>query len=152
VDIVVVLVPSQPLRRGAPPRDLRCVLDGAVRDLEQAGQERRAAFVGEREGVLGGQRVAARPGVVADESARGLGVQPFPGVGFTGLGAGGRLGCGRGRVAGQVPVVARLVAHHHQGAVQGGADFPDGAEHERHQLAGVDLDGRVSAGHGSVTS
>jgi hypothetical protein len=109
-------------------------------------------FVGERDGVLGGQRVAARLGVVADESARGLGVQPFPGVRVAGPGPGGRPGCGRGPVAGQVPVVARLVAHHRQGAVQGGADFLDGAEHERHQLVGVDLDGRVSASHGSAAS
>jgi hypothetical protein len=106
VDIVVVPVPSQPRAAARRLGDLQCVPDRAVRDLEQAGRERRAAFVGERDGVLGGQRVAARLDVVADESARDLGVQQFPGVGFAGLGPGGRPSCGLRPVAGPVRIVA----------------------------------------------
>ena len=63
VDVVDVLVPADAVAAAHGLLDPRRVDHRAERDLEEAGQERRAVLVGERDRLLGRQRVAAaRPG------------------------------------------------------------------------------------------
>ena len=64
----------------------------AERDLEEARQVRGALRVGQRERLLGRQRVAAALRVVLDVAARRLGVQPLAHVALGGAGALGELG------------------------------------------------------------
>ncbi len=90
--------------------------------------------VGQRDGLLGRQRVPAAVGVVADEASGRLRVQPLAHVPLRGPGARGEIG-GRERArAGQRPVQPELVAHDDERGVQRGADLADGAEHEFHAV------------------
>ena len=70
VHVGVVLMPAV---AGAAARgidDVLGVVHRAERDLEEAGQERRAVRIGHRERVLGGKRVALGLRVVGDDSRR----------------------------------------------------------------------------------
>ena len=77
VDVGVVLVPADAVAVARRLVDALGVVHGAQRQLEEAGQVRRARRVRERDGVLGGQRVPARLGVVLDDS------RPRPGCSAT---------------------------------------------------------------------
>ena len=137
VDVVVVLVPAD---AGAAARgigDARRVQHAAERDLEEPGQVGRAVGVGERDGLLGRQAVAALGRVVLDVAAGGLRVEPLAHVALGRAGARGEL-AGRERPgAGERAVEAEAVAHHDQRRVERGADLVDGAEHELLELGGV---------------
>ncbi len=147
VDVGVVLVPAVagPAPRGL--QDLRGVVHRPERDLEEAGQERRAVLVGQRHRLLGRQRVRARARVVRHVAAGGLRVQPLPDVGLARPGAFGEPAGRAGAVGGQVAVVAELVAHHHQRRVERRPHLVHRPEHELHQLVGVDRCRRLSRGH-----
>ena len=150
VHVGVVLVPAVPRAAARGIHDVLRVVHGAERDLEEAGQERRAVGVGHRERVLGWQRVALRRRVVRDVVAGRLRVEPLAGVRLCGLSALGQLG-GRARpVRGQVAVVAELVAHDDECGVERRSDLVDGAEDEAHELVGVDLGRLCGGGHGRL--
>ena len=142
-----VLVPAQPGSGAGRLDDPRGVEHRAQRDLEEAGQVGRAVRVGERDRLLGRQRVPAAGRVVLDVAARGLGVQPLADVTLGGAGAVGQFGRRQRARAGHRPVQAQLVAQHDQRRVQGGADFVHRAEHELHELVPVDLDGLLDSAH-----
>ena len=97
-DVVVVLVPADADAAARGLGDPRRVEHRAERDLEEAGQVRGAVRVGQRDRLLGRQRVAAALGVVLDVAARRLRVQPLADVALGGAGAVGELG-GRQRPA-----------------------------------------------------
>ena len=139
VDVVDVVVPAD---TGAGPDhvgDARRVVQRPECDLEQARQVGGAGVVGQGHRLLRGQLVASGVGVVVDEVAGRLGVEPLADVALGAIGACGQLGGGGGAGTGQRPVETELVAHHHQGGVQGGADLVDGPEDELHDLVVVDL-------------
>ena len=102
VDVVHVLVPAEARRRCGPPRR-SCgeSMHRAERDLEEPGQVGRAVRIGQRDRLLGRQRVAAAVGVVVDVAARRLGVQPLADVALGGAGALGQFG--RRQTAGARP-------------------------------------------------
>jgi hypothetical protein len=152
VHIGVVLVPAPTAAGAGGFDDVGSVVDDAVGELEEPRQERRAGCVGQRDGVLGGQRVAAGGRVVVDEPAGGLGVEPLTGVMHVGGRAFGQLGRGRRPGAGQGAIVAQPVAHHDQRGVQRRADLADRAEDEGHQPIAVDgrFAGGGGRGHGGV--
>ena len=141
-------------RSPSPLRALSVILGESItepdRDLEEPRQVRGAARVGERDRLLGRQRVAAAVGVVVDVAARRLGVQPLAHVALGGAGALGQLGRRQPAGAGQRPIPAELVAHHHQRRVQRRSDLVHGAEDELHQLVAVDLDGLLDRAHRSL--
>ena len=150
VDVVDVLVPAEAVAAARALDDRRRVDHRPDRSLEQTGQIRRAARVGECDRLLGRQRVAATVRVVLHEPARRLGVQPFAHVTLGGSGALGELGRRQRSSTGQPAVQAELVAHHHERRVQRRADLVDGAEYELHQLVAVDLDGLLDSAHRSL--
>ena len=147
VDVDAVVVPAEPAAAAGGLDDAVGVGDGAERDLEEPRQERRAGLVGQRHGVLGGQRVAPRGRVVVDELTGGLGVEPLPGVRRTGAGVLGELLGGERPELGHRAVVAELVAEDDERGVQRRADLVDGAEDEGHESVLVDRCGGL-AGHG----
>ena len=149
VHVGVVVVPAHPVTVGGRGEDAVGVTDGAERDLEEAGQERRAALVGEGDDVLRRQGVGAVGGLVGDERAGRLGVEPLAGVGLGGAGRRGERGRRHRAAVGERLVVAEPVAHDDEGAVERGAHLVDGAEDERHQGVGVDRRGLVVR-HGGV--
>ena len=125
------------------------VADGAERDLEEAGQVRRAGLVGERDGVLRRQRVAARrrrrtstnaPAAWALSHSRAY-CSPVSVASASSAAV-------SGPPLGQRPVVAEPVAHHDERGVEGGADLVDGAEDEGHQRGLVELGGRAGRSGG----
>ena len=148
VHVVDVLVPAEPVAGARGLGDLRRVDHRAERELEEARQVRRALRVGERDGLLGGERVAAGLGVVADVVARRLGVAPLAHVALGGAGPLRQLGRRQRPALGERAVEAELVAHHDERGVERRADLVDRAEHELHELVAVDLDGVVQGGHG----
>jgi hypothetical protein len=152
VHVGVVLVPAPAAAGAGGFDDGGGVVGGAVGELEEPRQERRAGFVGQRDGVLGGQRVATGGRVVVDEPTGGLGVEPLPRVVHVGGGAFGQLGRRRRPGAGQGAVVPQPVAHHDERGVQRCADLADGAEDEGHQPIAVDgrFAGGGGRGHGGV--
>ena len=103
-------------------------------------------LVGQHEGVLGRERVAVGAGLVGDDAAGRLGVEPLADVALVRAGALGELAGGAGAV-GQRPVQADVVADGDERGVEGGAEL--GGE-----LSGEGLDlGLVDGGedaHGSI--
>ena len=128
--------------------DPRRVEHRAERDLEEPGQVRRAVLVGERDGLLGRERVAAVAGSYVDVAAGGLGVEPLAHVALGGAGARGELGGRQRPGAGERAIEAEPVAHHDERGVQRRADLVDGAEHELLELRRIQRRG-FGGGHGS---
>src|ERR1700685_673502 len=73
----VVFVPANSLAGLERGRDFRNALDRGFHRLEKAGQENRAAFIGQCQRLLGRQSKPAGGGVVGDEFAGGLRRKPF---------------------------------------------------------------------------
>ena len=141
VDVVHVLVPADAVAAAHRLLDPRRVDHRAERDLEEAGQVRRAVLVGQRDRLLGRERVAPALRVVLDVAARRLRVQPLAHVALGRAGARGQVG-GRERAgAGERAVEAELVAHHDERGVQRRADLVDCLEHELLQLLHVERRG-----------
>ncbi len=147
VDVVDVLVPADALAGAGRVGDARRVQHGADRELEEAGQVRRAVGVGERDGLLGRQRVAAAVGVIGDVAAGRLHVQPLADVALRGAGALGQLDRREPAGAGQRAVEPELVAHDDERSAERGAHLVDCAEHELREFVSVELDGRIDRGH-----
>jgi hypothetical protein len=138
VDVVDVVVPADPLAALRRLGDPRRVEHRAERELEEAGQVRRARLVGECVRLLRGQRVAAAVGLVLDVAARGLRVQPLADVALGGAGAARELGRRQRPGAGERAVEPEPVAHDDERGVERRADLVDGAEHELVQLLQVE--------------
>ena len=109
-EIVVMLVPSEPVAGQEPLGDLLAALDhrghGAVDPRHRDG----ARLVGEHERVLGREHVGVVGGVVGDEAAGRLRVEPLAHVALVGRGARGELGRGHGLGVGHRPVEPEPVA------------------------------------------
>ena len=88
-DVRVLLVPAHAGAGAERLLDPRLGPQRAERELERAGQEDRPVRVGQREGLLVGQRVAVGARVVLDVAAGGLPAQPLGDV------AGCRCRCAR---------------------------------------------------------
>ena len=138
VDVVDVLAPAEARATADHVQDLGRIEHRADRDLKEAGQVGGAVGVGERDGLLGGQVVAAAVRVVGHEAAGRLGVEPLAHVALVGVGGLGQLTRRERARAGQRAVQAELVAHDHQRRVERGSDLVDGVEDELHQLVAVD--------------
>ena len=126
---VVVLVPADAGPAAERLGDLRLVAHGGRHQLEGAGEERRAVLVGERDRVLGGQRVAAV--LVGHVAAGGLRAQPLAHVALAGAGALRELArreraCSRHRLVEPEPV-----ADHDERRVQRRPELADRLVHER---------------------
>lgn len=91
VQRVSVLVPADSLPGAECFDGLRGHREDRRRGLEHASQVHRTGLVGEHEGLLGAAHRACR-GVVAQESARSLGVGSLAHVALGGAGAFGELG------------------------------------------------------------
>ena len=100
----MVLVPADALAADEALGDALADGDGGVRGLEVGDHGHRARVVGEDERVLGRQDVGVQLGVVDDEAAGGLDVEPLAHVALVGLGARGELGR---RVTGWPSAIAR---------------------------------------------
>jgi hypothetical protein len=148
VDVLVVLVPPDAGLVACRVDDAVDVVGRAEGDLEEAGQVRRAARVGEGRGMLRREGVGAGRLVVLDVAAGRLGVEPLAGVVLVGGGAAGEPAGRHRRAVGHRGVVAQLVAEDDERGVEGGADLVDGLEDEGHQLVGVEGRGLVDCGHG----
>ena len=145
VDVVVVLVPAEPVALTSRLGDALRVDDGAERDLEEPRQVGGAVLVGERHRLLGREAVAALVGVVVHVAAGRLGVQPLPYVALGGTGAGRQLARRERTGPGERTVEAEPVAHHHQRGFQRGPDLLHRAGHKLLELRSVErafIDGR----------
>ena len=107
VDVVHVLVQN---RCPSPLRAASRILGESITEpsaiWKNPGRSR-GCRIGERDRLLRRQRVAATLGVVLDETARGLGVQPLADVAFGGRGALGKLGGRQPAPLRQVPGTGR---------------------------------------------
>ena len=103
-----------------------------------AGQIGGAIWLGEGEGLLGGEAEGLRGFAPGDVAAGGLGGEPLADVAFVGVGNGGELGGGHG-VSGEGLVEAELIAENDHAGVHGGAEVTDEAADEGVQ--GVHVEG-----------
>ena len=133
-----MLVPADPGATAHGVGDPWRVQHRAQRDLKEARQVGRAVLVGQRDGLLGRQAVATFRGVVLDEAAGGLGVEPFAHVALAGAGPRRQLTGGQRAGARQRPVKAEPVAHDDERRVERRTDLVHGAEHELLELLGVE--------------
>ena len=145
-EAVVVLVPADALAVHEPLGQALARRDGGVRGLERAGHQERARLVGEDERVLGRQDVGRRLGVIDDEAARRLGVEPLAHVALLGAGPRGELRRHDGLAVGHRLVEAELVAERHEGGVERGAQLGGRVADEGLELLLVDVGDRHDQG------
>ena len=137
----VVLVPAE-AETGAKCLDhFRDRLELRDGDLECAGNEGRAAFDGQREGLFLAQAEAVVGRVVLHVAAGRLRRQPLAQIARIGLGPTGQV-LGGGRLFGELLVQAELVADDHRGGVHDGAEVAHELAHEFIQSRFVDGHGR----------
>lgn len=109
----------------------------AERYLEAPADERRAGLVGERRGLLCGERVAAADRVVVDVAACRLSAEPFAHVALRGPGPLGQLRGIERPGLGERAVEPEAIADHDQGGVHGRAELNDRLTEERVQSIGA---------------
>ena len=134
---VVVLVPAEALARDEALRDALARQDRRVGALEGADHLERAGGIGEHEGVLGRQDVAAL--AVLQEAAGRLGGEPLAHVALLGAGAGGQLLGGDRLPVGHGAVEAELLADQSERRVDRGADLRGDVPDEGLELGLVDV-------------
>ena len=136
---MVVLVPAHAAAAAEGLEDL--VLIGVQRSdrVVYAEDVERALFVGERERVLVGQRVAVAVGVVGDVATSGLVAQPLAHGSLGDAGALGELFGGERAGSGHRPVQAELLPDDHQRCADDGAHIGDRLAHEGFELRLVDV-------------
>ena len=146
--VLVVLVPAHP---GAGPErvgDLRLGPQRAQREQERARQVQRPVRVGQREGLLFGQREPPGGGIAADVAARRLPAQPLRDVPRVGSGPPRQLLRG-GRPLGQGAEQAQPVPDDDVPGRAGGAQVADEPAEQLAQLVLIyGHDGPLSSGRG----
>ena len=149
--VLVVLVPAHAGAGAERVSDLRFGSQRAQREHERPGQVQRPVRVGQREGLLFGQRELTRGGVVADVPSRGLPGQPLRDIPRVGLGAPCQLLRGR-RVFGEAAVQPEPVPHDHAAGRDSGAEVGDERAEELVQLVLVDAHFALLIGDGAAAS
>ena len=125
--------PGEPGAGAEPFGDRVGGVDGADGDLESADHAGRAGLVGQGHGVLVGEREQTVT-VIGHVAAGGLGAQPLPDVALRRARARRQVGGREGPGPGHGPVEAELVADHHHGPAENGADVADRPVDELHHL------------------
>jgi hypothetical protein len=142
---IAVLVPAHATAAAEALLDALAAGDHGVRGLEDAGHRQRAGLVGEHERVLDRQRVAIAHGVVGDEPAGGLRVEPLAHVALLRGGALAELGGAHRLRVGHRAVQAEPIADRHQRRVERGADLGGKKTDEGLQTGLVEGDGHAGS-------